>query len=74
LENAIENVEFELEVSNASQQDISSSSSPPLEMPNSIMHDSNGDYYSIAEDRLRDIKRPRRHGAGCLCIYSCKGN
>ena len=63
LENVAEKVEFELEVPNGSQQDISSSfSSPPLEMPDSTMHDSDDAYYSIARDKpRREIKRLRRY-------------
>jgi len=52
-----------------SQQDIPPSSSLPLEMPDSIMHDSNDDYYSIERGRSRrEIKRPRRCSQADLVV------
>ena len=69
MENTTEKVKFE--VSNASQQDISSSSLPPLEMPNSAMHDSDDDDFSIARDKpRRDIKGPRRYSEADLVAYA----
>lgn len=60
-----------MEMPNGSQQDIYSSSSPPLEMPDSTMHDSDDDYYSIARDRpRREIKRPRRYSEPDLVAYT----